>query len=166
MIITVVCDVLGEETNGQTVAAMNLIRTLQEKGHDVRILCADQNKKGQEGYYVAPVLSLGKVLNNYIKKVGVVIAKTDEKVLRSALEGADHVHIMVPLILGMAATKMAKEMGISTTAGFHMQAENFTSHIKLNKFGLANKAVYKFIYKKCYRYMDLIHYNTNQNHTP
>ena len=74
MIITVVCDVLGEETNGTTVAAMNLIRTLQAKGHDERSLCADQDKKGQEGYYVVPVLSLGKLLNKYIKKVGVVIA--------------------------------------------------------------------------------------------
>ena len=46
MIIAVVCDVLGEENNGQTVAAMNLIRFLKEKGHEVRVVCPDEERKG------------------------------------------------------------------------------------------------------------------------
>ena len=32
MNITIVCDVLGEENNGTTLAAMNLIRALRGKG--------------------------------------------------------------------------------------------------------------------------------------
>ena len=47
MIVTVVCDVLGKENNGATIAGMNLIRFLKKQGHEVRILCADQDKKGQ-----------------------------------------------------------------------------------------------------------------------
>lgn len=35
MIVAVICDVLGEENNGTTIAAMNLIRTLRAKGHQV-----------------------------------------------------------------------------------------------------------------------------------
>ena len=35
MIITVVCDVLGEENNGTTIAANNLINFLREQGHTV-----------------------------------------------------------------------------------------------------------------------------------
>ena len=31
MTICVVCDVLGQENNGTTIAAMNLIRSLREK---------------------------------------------------------------------------------------------------------------------------------------
>ena len=31
MIVTVVCDVLGKENNGTTIAAMNLIRFLKKK---------------------------------------------------------------------------------------------------------------------------------------
>ena len=42
MIITVVCDVLGEENNGTTIAAMNLIRSLKAKGHEVRVVCPDE----------------------------------------------------------------------------------------------------------------------------
>ena len=46
MKITVVCDVLGEETNGTVVAAKNLINFLKEKGHEVRVLCPEiENEK-------------------------------------------------------------------------------------------------------------------------
>ena len=48
MIVTVVCDVLGEENNGTTVAAMNLIRALKAKGHTVRVLCGDEERRGEE----------------------------------------------------------------------------------------------------------------------
>ena len=49
MIITIVCDVLGEENNGTTLAAMNLIRALRAKGHTVTILCPDAQKQGVPG---------------------------------------------------------------------------------------------------------------------
>lgn len=41
MKITIVCDVLGEENNGTTIAAMNLIRSLKAKGHNVTVVCPD-----------------------------------------------------------------------------------------------------------------------------
>jgi glycosyltransferase involved in cell wall biosynthesis len=161
MIITVVCDVLGEENNGTTIASMNLIRYLKSRGHTVRVLCADQDRMGEKNYYVVPNLSLGKLLDAYIKKVGVTLAKPQEDVVRRAITGADHVHSMLPFGLGMKAVKICKELGISITAGFHMQAENFTSYVKLNKLEPLNKGVYKFIYKHFYKHVDGIHYPTD-----
>ena len=38
MKIAIICDVLGKENNGTTVAAMNLIRSLKAKGHEVRVV--------------------------------------------------------------------------------------------------------------------------------
>lgn len=160
MIITIVCDVLGEENNGTTIAAMNLIRYLKKQGHSVRILCGDQDKKGQENIYVVPNYNLGRFLNAYVKKVGVTLAKPESIVIRRAIRGADLVHVMVPLPLGIAASKVAFDMGIPITAGFHMQAENLTSHLKLNKIPPVNKFVYKFIWKKLYRFVEGIHYPT------
>ena len=58
MKITIVCDVLGKENNGTTIAAMNLIRSLKEKGHEVKVVCNDKDKKNLEGYYVVPELNL------------------------------------------------------------------------------------------------------------
>ncbi len=161
MTITVVCDVLGEENNGTSIAAMNLIRFLKAQGHNVRILCGDQDKKGKEGYYVVPNYNLGKFLNAYVNKVGVTLAKPEMNVIKKALQGTDHVHIMIPLPVGMATIKIAKEMNLPVTAGFHMQAENFTCYIKMNKLKPVNKFVYKFIWNKLYKDVDGIHYPTN-----
>ena len=159
MTITVVCDVLGEENNGTTIAAMNLIRFLKSRGHCVRVLCADQDRRGEDGFYIVPNLDFG-ILNGYVEKVGVKLARVDDEVVKEAVTGADHVHIMLPFALGIRACEIARECGISTTAGFHMQAENFTSHIKLNKLEPLNLAVYSFIYKHLYQYVDAIHYPT------
>ena len=160
MKIAVVCDVLGEENNGATIATMTLIRYLKSRGHTVRVVCGDQDKKGQEGYYITPNMSFGKALNKYVKKVGVAIAKVDEKVLHEALDGVDHIHVALPFFLGVKAVKWAKENNVSVTASFHMQAENFTSHLKLDGFKTLNKAVYKFIYNHFYKHVDGIHFPT------
>lgn len=100
MKILIVSDVLGDENNGTTIAAMNLVRYLKSHNHDVRILCPDQDKKGQEGYFIVDNLNLGKTLNNYVKKVGVSLAKPQKDVIESALDGVDCVHIMLPFLLG------------------------------------------------------------------
>ena len=157
MIICVVCDVLGEENNGTTIAAMNLIRSLRAKGHTVRVVCPDDDKMGKQDYYIVKTLSVGP-FNGYVKKNGVVIAKPDLDVLNMALDGVDHVHLMIPFMLSMKALRVAKEKGISTTAGFHCQAENITSHLFLKNSHSVNKKVYRFFYNKFYRYVDGVHY--------
>ena len=160
MIVTIVCDVLGEENNGTTIAAMNLIRYLKKQGHIVRILCADQNKKGQENCWVVPNMNFGKTLNKYIEKVGVTLAKPVEDIIRDCIKGSDVVHILIPLYLSMNAIKIAKEYDIPMTASFHMQAENLTSYFKLNNVKFINTAVYKIIYKYVYQYVDKFHFPT------
>lgn len=160
MKIAIVCDVLGEENNGTTIAAMNLIRYLKKQGHEVRIICADKNRENEENVYVVPNLNLGKVLNAYVAKVGVSLARADEAIVRKGLEGVDHVHILLPFALGKVAARIARENNLPTTASFHMQAQNFTSYIKLNKFAFINHLVYKVIYKNVYRHIDSIHYPT------
>lgn len=160
MKIAIICDVLGKENNGTTIAAMNLIRYLRKQGHEVRVVCSDQDKKDEENVYIVPTRDFGKTLNSYIAKVGVTLAKADEDVIKSALCGVDHVHILLPFTLGKAATRIANSMNLPITASFHMQAQNFTSYFKLNKVGLANKAVYKTIYRNVYCHVDAIHYPT------
>ncbi len=160
MKIAVVCDVLGEENNGATHAGMNLIRSLKEKGHDVRIVCPDQNKKETEGYYVCPARSFGP-FNNYVKKVGVTIAKPDDKVIEEAIKDVDIIHLHLPFQMSNHTIKIARKYDIPLTCSFHMQAENFTSHLKMQKFKPLNTAVYKFIYKHTYKFVDAVHYPTD-----
>ena len=59
MKITVVCDVLGALNNGTTIVALDLIKAMQARGHDVRVICPDASKKGLDCYYVVPCLNFG-----------------------------------------------------------------------------------------------------------
>lgn len=158
MKITIVCDVLGEENNGTTLAAMNLIRALKAKGHEVTILCPNQEKRGVPGYAVVPTRNLG-IFNGYVASNGVQLAKPDDGVIRGAIAGADIVHVMLPFILGRRATFFAKQMGIPVSAGFHAMAENFTSHIFLQNCYPANRLTY-CLFAKEYSQVDAIHYPT------
>ncbi|MBQ3667881.1 MAG: glycosyltransferase [Clostridia bacterium] len=159
MKVCVVCDVLGRENNGTTIAAMNLIRSLKSKGHTVNVVCPDEDRRGQEGFYVVPRLHLGP-FDSYVAKNGVVLAKADKRIIGEAMEGADAVHVMMAFALGKAAAKMAKQRGIALTAGFHCQAENFTGHIFMRDVPLANRITYKVFYKRLYKRCDMIHYPT------
>ena len=105
MILTVICDVLGKENNGTTIAAMNLIRSMRAKGHTVRVVCSDEFRRGDKDVYVIPKLNLGP-LNGYLAKNRVQLAKPDKRVIREALEGADAVHFITPFRLSRCALKV------------------------------------------------------------
>ena len=158
MNITIVCDVLGEENNGTTLAAMNLIRALRGKGHTVTILCPDAQKQGVPGYAVVPTRNLG-IFNGYVKSNGVHLAKPDDAVIRQAIQGADIVHVMLPFVLGRRAAQLAKAQGIPVSAGFHAMAENFTSHIFMENCAPVNRLTYH-VFSKTYKMVDAIHYPT------
>ncbi len=158
MKITIVCDVLGEENNGTTIAAMNLIRYLQEKGHAVKILCCDQNKKDAPNYYVVPQMNF-YMLNGYVRKNGVSIARPEDDIIKAAIADADIVHVMLPFALGIRAAKVAKQMGIPVSAGCHQLAENFSVHLHMQKSKVVNNLTYKF-FKQMYANADSIHYVT------
>ena len=159
MRIAIICDVLGEENNGTTIAAMNLIRSLKEKGHEVRIVCPDPARAGERDCFLVPTYNLGP-LNNYVAKNGVSLAKPVHSVLEEAIEGVDVVHILVPFNLGRAAVKLARERGIPVTASFHCQAENLTSHLFLMNARRANNLTYDVFYRNVYQYCVCIHYPT------
>ena len=160
MRVLIVADVLGEENNGTTIACTNLIKYLQSQGDEVRVLCADQDKKGWLNYFVVPNLYLGFVADIILKKNNVTLARPTTKIVKQALEGVDVCHVMIPFALGIKAMKIARKMHIPVTAGFHCQAENFTAHLKLMNSKLANWITYKTFYKNFYQYVDAIHYPT------
>lgn len=159
MIITVVSDVLGKENNGTTIAAMNLIRTLKSKGHEVRVICPDADRRGQEGFFIAEKMNFG-IFNRYVRKNGVTLAKADKEMIADAIKGSDAVHVIIPFSLGKAAALYAHENGIALTAGFHCQAENITGHLFMKDFPLANRITYKILYNRVFKYCDFIHYPT------
>ena len=160
MIITVVCDVLGEANNGTTIAALNLIRSMRERGHTVRVVCSDKSREGEEGYYIVPTRNMGPLINRYLAKNGVSFARPVTRIVDAAIEGADVVHFMTPFQLTRKAIKLAKRRHIPLTAGFHCQAENFTSHLFLKDAKISNRLFYHFVWGIAYHNCTRIHYPT------
>ena len=150
---------LGEENNGTTIAAMNLIRSLKQKGHEVRVVCPDEDKAGEPGYYVVPKLNAGP-FNHYLEKNGVRVARLERDQLEAALEGVDVVHVLLPFVLGKAAAQYAVEHDLPLTASFHCQAENITSHAFMKNFTPLNNETYRIFYKRLYQFVDIIHFPT------
>ena len=159
MKICIVADVLGKPNNGTTLACLNLINYMKSRGHEVRVLCGDKEKRDWEGYFVVPNMNLGPI-NAYLKKNGVSIARPCKKVIEAALDGVDVCHIMTPFALSRSALKVCRKKNIPVTAGFHCQAQNFSVHLNMMNFKLANKIVYHNFYYRVYRRVDAVHYPT------
>lgn len=159
MNITIVCDILGKENNGTTIAAMNLIRHLKKQGHNVTIVCNDEDKKNDKGYFVVPELKI-PIVTTIIHNNGVKVSRLNKKILQEAINGADLVHLLLPFKLSHYAVKYCKKNNIKTTASFHCQAENVTCHAHLKNCKSANKLIYKYFYHRVYKYVDMIHYPT------
>lgn len=159
MTIVVVCDVLGKENNGTSVAAMNLIRSLRAKGHTVRVVCPDADRKNETDFYIIPTLNLGP-LNHYVQKNGVQLANPKKALLRQVLRDADAVHLLIPFRASHTVAKLALELRLPITASFHCQAENFSNHIFLMNNRRFNRGVYRFFDRYVYSHVDCIHYPT------
>ena len=159
MKVCMICDVLGEENNGTTVAAMNLIRSLRANGHRVTVVCPDENRRGTEGFVVVDKLNLGP-LNRYVEKNGVTLSKANKKLLEPVIKDADVVHLLIPFALSNAALRIAKKYHKPVTASFHAQAENITSHFFMKDFEPANRIAYLQMYYATYRHADAVHYPT------
>lgn len=159
MKVTVVCDVLGEENNGTTVAAMNLIRHLKSKGHELTVVCPDEDRRGEEGFVCTGIRNLGP-LNGYVRKNGVTLARVDRRLLRAAVSGSEVIHLLTPFPLSWAAIELAEELNIPVTASFHCQAENFSSHVFMKNSKAFNRGVYKVFYKKVFSHCAAVHYPT------
>lgn len=160
MVITVVCEILGVLNNGTSIAAMNLITYMKSKGHTVRVVCPDEDKRGMEGYYILPKAKMGAIFDYMFKANKLVFPSFDEKIMREAMTGADLVHVMLPLFIAAKTAKLAHFMNIPLTAGFHAQAENFSCQIGMLSFDFVNNRVYKWYDRNLFRWCDAIHYPT------
>lgn len=160
MNVTIICEVLGEANNGTSVAAYNLINHLKAKGHNVKVVCPDEDKRGLDGWYVLPKLHLSALLDWMIARNSVIPAGFDEKIITEAIKDADVVHMMTPLFMARKCSKLIKRMDKPLTAGFHAQAENFTSHIGLMGSRLINHIIYRWYNGNLFCRADCIHYPT------
>ena len=156
MKIAVIADVLGEENNGTSITVKRLIDNLKARGHEVFVVSPKSSVPRGEGYYEVEKIDF-KILNGYVAKNGVELAKPNLELLEKVIRPVDVVHALMPFPLGRAAVRMCKEMGKPCTTAFHVQPENVSSHIGLQKSKPVNNYIYKNFLKGFYSYTEYIH---------
>lgn len=153
MKIVLVMDQFDVEGNGTTVSAKRFAEELERKGNEVRVVTTGEPAPNR---YI--VKTKHKDLVAYFaKKQKMVIGKPDKEIFKKAFDGADVVHFLLPLHLAMVGKKVADQMGIPTTAAFHLQPENITYNIGMGNIEAANDLTYRLLRDMFYKKFDYIH---------
>ena len=131
MKIVLVVDYFGNTTNGTTMTARHLYKSLEAAGHEVAVLTGVGN--GWPNVYEMGTAFLCKVpiARFFFKNNGFFFGKVNWDMVKEALEGADLVHFLADFPMERKIKKYCDEHGIKTFAAFHIQPENATYQLKL-----------------------------------
>ena len=154
MKILFVIDTFDTNNNGTSISAQRFADELKRQGHEVKILCAD-NEPSEDKFLVDEFVVHG--FDNLIKKHGFQFAAVNNDVIKQAIEWADVVHIFMPFALETAAASMAQDMGKPCTGAFHIQPENIWSSVNMGKIDFIQRATYDFWWRYIYRRFRHIH---------
>ena len=117
--IAMVVDTSGNRGNGTSNSALQWAQELERQGHHVRLVGIGAPEYPARVNHV-PLVSW------VAKKQQMQFAEPSDTLFRKAFDGVDVVHIYTPFRFGQHACKVAKQMGIAVTAGYHVQPENVT----------------------------------------
>lgn len=154
MKILLVVDQFDEGNNGTTMTAQRLAHTLVRHGHEVSVVSTGKAGKNK---YIVDEIFMTPLVRHIIHGQGMVIARSDRQVLREAISQADIVHFIMPFFLSVAGVKIAEELGVPHTAAFHVQPENVTYNIHLQRFEWLNKGIYQLFRKTFFDRFTHIH---------
>ena len=153
MVIAIVNDLIDNKTNGSVITAIRFAEGLKARGHEVRMVAigADgPNDYNAKERYVPLVTEVSA--KNQVK-----FGKFDREGIKKVFEGVDLVHFIFPFKFEKQCKMLADEMGIPTTAAFHVQPENISYNAHLNWFRPFNSIIYAYFRERYYRYFNRIH---------
>lgn len=154
MKILIVMDQFDSANNGTTISAQRFAAALKELGHEVRVVAGGP---GGEDVYGLPVVRFLPIAEHIIRSQGMQFARPKRATLKEAIGWADVVHFMMPFPASRAGLKIAREMGVPHTAGFHVQPENITSTLHLGRSTWANELLYTRFRDDFYNNFDHVH---------
>ena len=153
LVIVFVIDIFDVKKNGTTMTARRFAEYLRKKGHEVRVVSTGEPAPDK---FLVPEKHT-PIVNYFSQKQNFVFARPVESTLRKALEGADIVHLFLPMGLERKAYQIAREMGIPCSAAFHLQPENITFNIGMGNWKWLSDQIYFWMYRMFYRHFDHIH---------
>ncbi|HEY8443602.1 MAG TPA: glycosyltransferase [Clostridia bacterium] len=154
MRIAILVDTYDDTGQGTTVSARRFINELRKRGHYVKVLSYSTQPEPNKIIFDQYHLPLFQFL---VDKNGINLAKPDIPKFKEAFSDVDFVHIYLPLPFGWTAAKVAYEMGVPVFSAFHMHPGNVLYNIKLEHIPFLEKFLFRFFYKKLYRYSTDIH---------
>lgn len=153
MVIAIVVDLVDNKTNGSVITALRFAGGLKARGHEVRLVAigADGEKDCNVRERYVPVLTEVSAKNQ------IKFGKFDKKAISKTFEGVDLVHFIFPFKLEKKCKALADEMGIPTTAAFHVQPENVSYNAHLSWCKPFNSLVYHYFRQTFYKKFNRIH---------
>lgn len=151
--IAQVSDVFENVSNGAAISTQRFTELLRQDGHKVVVISTGKPAPGKvllKEFY-PPVPRIRKIM----QRMKFVFAMPDKEVLRNAFSNVDIVHNQFPLLLGMVAVRLAKQMGKPVVSTFHVQGEQLMHNGGL-KHPLWTKLTYWVFMKTIYNQSDLV----------
>lgn len=151
--ITIVVDTYGITTNGTTITAMRTVEVLRKRGHIVNVITGSPSEDEfthTTGYNKFPILY------QLSKSQGMFIAKNSNKILNDVIKKSDIVHFLLPFKIQKSGRKISEKLNVPSSAAFHLQPENITSTLYINKFDSINEYIYSY-FRKYYNKFNHIH---------
>lgn len=138
MRVLFVCNNVYHKGNGQSVAVKATMSALREHGVDARLMAiANPDPNGPQPDFPLKHWKF-PLLEPIIYANGMAYAKIDKKKIREAVEWADIVHLQEGLPLQGAVLNMARKMGKTLTATYHVFAQNFNANLGFSKNSIIN----------------------------
>ena len=153
MKILLVIDTYDTNNNGTSISAQRFAAVLREHGNEVKILTTGDPAPDK---FVLKEFKV-PVFNDLIHSHGFQFGQIDLGIIREAVKWADVVHCMMPFGLEIAAKRVADELGVPSTAAFHIQPENMTSSVGLGKAERVNDRFYDLFNTMLYSKFTHIH---------
>lgn len=151
MKILFVIDTFDTSNNGTSISAQRYAAELRNRGHEVKILCASDEPS--EDKFLVPKFHM-PIFQPLMDKHNFDFAKFwgDDalSVIRAAVDWSDVTHCFLPFMLEISAQKYANRIGKPCTGAFHMQPENMTSNIGLNKVDTVTDLFYSQFRRSMY----------------
>jgi len=155
--ITMIVDTYGISTNGTTISAMRFADALRERGHIVNIITGSP---ALDDYTYTTGYNKFPILYQISKSQGMFIAKNNKKILNDVIKDSDIVHFLLPFRIQKKGRKISEKLNIPSSAAFHVQPENITSTLYLNKFKIFNEYIYRY-FKRFYNKFNHVHCPSN-----
>ncbi|MDE6241579.1 MAG: glycosyltransferase [Anaeroplasmataceae bacterium] len=155
MVITLIVDSYAQASNGTTMTTRRFAEVLAQHGHTVKIAASTVDNVEPDHAFELGISKI-PVLYQVSKSQGFIFAKKNKKVIKKAIEGSDIVHFLLPFGCQRLGKKLCDKAGIPSTAAFHLQPENITSTLHMNKLQSVNNMIYRK-FKKFYNKFDHVH---------